>query len=149
MEGLDLQSQNQNVFKAVITIEEFKKQTYENEDREPTTTSFWLLSKSFDYEGKFLLDKNIVIDLKNKNGLYEHAEHFEKEGFKGDIENLKSFLKSKCKVKNDFLRVETDQSSGYYYFLKNDNVDFNNYNDGDLRVSVKFVIELKKKIFSK
>lgn len=140
IEGLDLDSQNKNLIRLGVLVEEFKKSTYTNEEGEEKTNTTWTKNKETDYNGKLLLDKNIVIDLKNNYGFYNFDGYFQKEGFEGNVENLKSFLRSKFDVRNDFFRKDTSDGDGYFYFLKNENSDFNNHEDGDMRVSMKFVI---------
>jgi len=88
------------------------------------------------YNGKLLLDKNIVIDLKNSYGSRDNLKNFETEEFKGSIDSLKFLLKNKCEITNEFFRKEGDN----FFFLKNDKEDWNNHEDGDLKVTVKFVI---------
>lgn len=141
IEGLDLDSQNKNIVRMEVLVEEFKKSTYTNQEGEEKTTTMWISKNHNDYNGKLLLDKNIVIDLKNNHyGFHGFETHFQKEGFEGNIDNLKSFIKSKYCVQNNFFRKYSNSADEHFYFLKNDNGDFHDYEDGDIRASVKFVI---------
>jgi len=138
IEGLDISKQNKSTIRMEIKIQRYAKYKVENEEGEESYKGNWLIDSHNDYNGKLLLDKNIIIDLKNNYSL-DFDDNFKKESYKGDIDDLKSFLRKNFIIDKNLSKDENSSDETIIYFCRNENTSLGNFDEDDLRVSVTFV----------
>ena len=141
MQGLDLSNQNDNTCIIDISIEEFKINTYHDENGEKKITKHWNYSfnNKGHFKGKIAID-NIIIDT-NENGLDFDYFNLPKEEYKGDLDNLKNFISKEFHYdKNNIQEIKEGNRQFFYmtdyFFAIRENNDINNFSEGDIRIEI-------------